>query len=312
MNGSYNNYTLSPKQAQYLIDEVKKIASNCKVKLENTANDFLKGISSIWADDNAVKFATSIGKSTDSAIQMLARETNSLILRIYDFCDKYAAAGNTKNTVSLSKIAFSSGVNVGVVKNTFDGDRYGFADNGSEQHVLDLLNDFGKGFKKSGEELLSAINHTNAFGNLSVKNDLAKFASVMDGKIFKEVLVVSLNANKSIQESKRKYANISNSVGGNNSLSYGGSNSSSYGSNAYSSSPYDYSSTKEIKLKYDKDSIKKTLDKMKSDSAGTKNIDKQLSDGFRSYEEIGNISRVTREMVEVATRAEELAKLNNK
>ena len=54
--GSGNNETLSMKQAIKIVVELNKIMTLCKNQIETKDSDFIKKLSTIWEDQNAINF----------------------------------------------------------------------------------------------------------------------------------------------------------------------------------------------------------------------------------------------------------------
>ena len=217
MNGSSNDYTVSKKQVERMEEHIDGVISKTKAQLESETNDFFKKLAKNWADDNAVRFALKTKKIMIDTIDDLAKRANSLKSKICDIHNNYAQISG-KPTLNPTILNFNAAINESIVKNTFDGDRYGFTDSKSAGLVFtDFTNLINKcnGYKY---ELKSGIASINAFGHVNVKRVIEAGADALMFKLEEDIRRLINLADTTVREVIRKYDSISSNTGLANSL----------------------------------------------------------------------------------------------
>ena len=254
MNGSIGVgngvHTVSPKQAKNLVDEVQKSAASCKAKIDQNVNEFFGQLSRVWADKYAVEFAKEVERKISIVVGDLNNKANALMSDIVGLANEYASVGGLGTRIDYTRCSFSVSVNTGAVKEEFADGSSGFIGNNTKVSlgIVGKLETLYKGLAMCGDQLIDAMQRTNAFGNTDVKAMLVVFAKNFKDGMAGEVHGLTSVCQNMISETEKRYQKVSSSYGGSNfsggrtfsgdnNIPSGGSNIPSGGSNVSSGRP---------------------------------------------------------------------------
>ena len=198
------NETLSVKQANRIIDKSNEVLAKCNSELNTKCNDFLKNLSTIWEDTNAVKFSKDFDKTHNELVNNLNKNNDVFASTIRDISDMYVKAGSMKEKVS-SKEHFSGSENA---------DDFGFLDISSgPQKVVDELEKLKSAMNKISSEMVAGMNSISAFGNVNVSLAITKSAGSMIDIVRENMEKIAAKAKEHLEETAKVYSNVgSNSV----------------------------------------------------------------------------------------------------
>ena len=212
------NETLSVKQANRIIDKSNEVLAKCNSELNTKCNDFLKNLSTIWEDTNAVKFSKDFDKTHTELVNNLNKNNEIFASTIRDISDMYVKAGSMKEKVSSSARKLSGKLNSSVVKEHFSGsenaDDFGFLDISSgPQKVVDELEKLKSAMSKISSEMVSGMNSISAFGNVNVSLAITKSAVSMIDIVRENMEKIAAKVKEHLEETAKMYSNVgSNSV----------------------------------------------------------------------------------------------------
>ena len=191
-----NNETLSMKQAEKIVEELNKIMTLCKTKIEQKDTEFINKLSKVWEDKNATEFIQKHKKSMDSLMEGLNKNDNIFVNAVRDITAAYAKAGGMALSLAAQAVHLGIVLPIEIIKEFFgdgNGDDFGFKDpdKGADQ-VLDAFEELSTAIEKTASDAVNQIRSINAFGNTRVQLNLASSA----GEI---VNIVKTN----IQENKK-------------------------------------------------------------------------------------------------------------
>ena len=87
-----NKETLSMNQAIKIMVQTNQIMSNCKAKKEKKNDDFVKRVSELWEDKNAVEYMKAHKKIFEDMIDQLSHNNGIFRDTLAGIADAYAAA----------------------------------------------------------------------------------------------------------------------------------------------------------------------------------------------------------------------------
>ena len=212
------NETLSVKQANRIIDKSNEVLAKCNSELNTKCNDFLKNLSTIWEDTNAVKFSKDFDKTHTDLVNNLNKNNDVFASTIRDISDMYVKAGSMKEKVSSIARKLSGKLNSAVVKEHFSGsenaDDFGFLDISSgPQKVVDELEKLKSAMNKISSEMVAGMNSISAFGNVNVSLAITKSAGSMIDIVRENMEKIAAKAKEHLEETAKVYSNVgSNSV----------------------------------------------------------------------------------------------------
>ncbi len=173
------NETLSVKEANRIIEEANKIMSLCQQRMEEKNNEFVKKLSTIWEDKNAVEYMKLHKKNFEGFVEELSGNNKIFAERVKDIADAYIKAGGMAVAVTTAPIALTANFVIDAVKEFFsngeNADDFGFKDphSGANQ-VMDAFAELKQGLEKTANDAISQIKSINAFGNVNVQLNLAQ------------------------------------------------------------------------------------------------------------------------------------------
>ena len=209
------NETLSMKQADKIVEELNKIMTLCKTKIEQKDTEFINKLSKVWEDKNATEFIQKHKQSMDRLMEGLNKNDNIFVNTVRDITAAYAKAGGMALALAAEAVKLGVTLPVEIIKEFFgdgNGDDFGFKDpeKGADQ-VLDAFNDLASAIEKTASDAVNQIKGINAFGNTRVQLNLAASA----GEIVNIVKVNIEENKKMVKEYVDQTAQGYKSVGSN-------------------------------------------------------------------------------------------------
>lgn len=166
------NETLSPRQAKQISVSFEDIINSAVKQIEGGFNEFFNDMAQEWEDNNAVSLSKNLKSAMDEVTNHLNSNCQKFIDTLNQIASGYAQTGNMKvgdigsftaNTLSI----------VANIKNTFDGDEFGFKNVDSPDRVAEAMNKLVKKLQSTISETVSKLRGINAFGNQQVLANLA-------------------------------------------------------------------------------------------------------------------------------------------
>lgn len=207
-----NKETLSMNQAIKIMVQTNQIMSNCKAKLEEQNDDFVKRVSELWEDKNAVEYMKAHKKIFEDMIDQLSHNNGIFRDTLAGIADAYAAAGGMAVKMTETAVKLTPNILVEAVKEFFgdgNGDDFGFKDpvTGPEK-VMEAFSTLKSAINNIMSQTITEIKGINAFGNTEVRNNLAQSAGEIV-KLFKDRIEQDEKIVKQhLDETASKYKNL--------------------------------------------------------------------------------------------------------
>ena len=208
-----SNETLSGKQAENIIEKANEIMTLCVKKMEESNDAFVKKLSTIWEDKNAVDYMKLHKKNFDAFVKELGDNNKVFAERVRDVANAYIKAGGMSVSIAATAIGLTANFAIESVKEFFtngeNSDDFGFKnpDSGAEQ-VMDAFKELKTALEKSASDAVNQIKGINAFGNINVQLNLAQSAGTIVGILKDHVNVAEKQIKQSVEETAKGYKSI--------------------------------------------------------------------------------------------------------
>ena len=243
--------TLSMKQANKIADDfgIAMLKIVCEVNDRN--HDFYMTVKKIWQDQNACDFKTKHSRYISDALETLRKNYRIFILTLVEITNAYASAGgmNEKFSPSIDEVTifrasslsytqigadeFHPYFTQGYGMAEFATDEFGFMNpETGGQEAIDAFNELVNAISKRAQEVVDEIKKINAFGNTTIKLNLARSSGLVVSELsnaldkslkdIQELLERTAAMYKKVGQEAVGAANIGGSSSGANSASNGG------------------------------------------------------------------------------------------
>lgn len=174
------NETLSPKQARSIITNYDMILSSTVRQMRSAFEDFANTLKDNWEDKYAVEFSHKMKEAISQCTDNLNKNVRTFNDSVRDICDAYATTGGMGG-ISIPEPAPLTGAlvipnSIDLIKETFDGDEFGFKKIGSEILIIAAITKLKSTMSEIISETNSQLSSINAFGNMTVQLNIAKSA----------------------------------------------------------------------------------------------------------------------------------------
>lgn len=218
MGSGGSNETLSMKQADKIVEELNKIMTLCKTKIEQEDTKFITKLSKVWEDKNATEFVKEHKKSMDNMMEGLNKNSVIFASTLREICEAYAKAGKMGIAMAAHTVHLTIALPIEMVKEFFgdgNGDDFGFKDpdKGADQ-VLDAFDDLAHEISKIASDAVSQIQGVNAFGNTNVQLNLASSAGKIVNIVQESVLANKKMIKEYVDQTARGYKNVGSNAEG--------------------------------------------------------------------------------------------------
>ena len=277
--------TLSMKQANNIANQFGSVMFQIVEDVSNKNHEFYMAVKKIWQDQNACDFQDQHSQNIYDMIQTLKKNYSIFIKTLEDIANSYAKAGGMHEKFSPmlnESMIFNASLSyteIGAHKfhpyftegygmmETFT-DEFGFINpETGGQEVLDVFNELVTFLEKRTDEIVNEIKGINAFGNITVKLNLAKSSGLVVTELSDALSKSSKQIQELLQKTASTYMNVGQnaagaaSIGGSSGSSSGGASSS--GSSSISSEPKPGDS-----LSLDESTITSAKERMEKISSG--------------------------------------------
>lgn len=211
------NETLSVKQADKIIEEANGIMSVCVKRMEEKNDAFVKKVSTVWEDKNAVDYMKLHKKNFDEFVKELGGNNRIFADRVKTIADAYIKAGGMAVAVAASPIALTANFIIDAVKEFFangeNADDFGFKNPtaGADQ-VMDAFGELKTGLQQVAQDAINKIKSINAFGNTSVQLNLAQSAGAIVGILNEHIAKAEQQIKQHVGETAAGYTKIGSSA----------------------------------------------------------------------------------------------------
>ena len=203
---------LSMKQAIKIMSQTNQIMANCKSKLEEKNDDFVKRVSELWEDKNAVEYMKAHKAIFEDMIEQL--NINNKVFRdtLAGIADAYAQAGGMNVRMTEQALKLAARIGIEAVKEFFadgNGDDFGFKDpiTGPDK-VMEAFTSLKTSVDAIMSQTVDEIRGINAFGNAEVRNNLAVSAGEII-KLFRDRIAQDEKVvRQHLEETASKYKNL--------------------------------------------------------------------------------------------------------
>lgn len=212
-NDANSNETLSAKQADRIIDEVNKIMTLCVKRMEEKNDIFVKKVSIIWEDKNAVNYMKAHKNNFDALVKELSDNNKVFAERVREIANSYIKAGGMSVSVSANSIVLSANFSIEAVKEFFingdNSDDFGFKNPSSGAfQVVDAFDELKISLEKNVSDVINQIKGINAFGNTNVQLNLAESAGTIVEILNSHITFAEKQIKEYVEQTAQKYRNI--------------------------------------------------------------------------------------------------------
>lgn len=172
------NETLSPRQAQQIAKNFEEVVNRVSREVTAGFTDFYADMQREWEDKYAVDLVTKLQQALEEVSSHLDQNAKAFNDTLSEICKAYAKTGG----MSLAPVLVARVQKINAtsnVKDTFDGDMFGFKNVDSHDKITTAINSLLNKIKQATTEASSSIKSINAFGNPDVISNLA----VSGGKV---------------------------------------------------------------------------------------------------------------------------------
>lgn len=211
------NETLSPSQAQSIIEQASSVMSVTNNAIVAKNEEFIDKLSHIWEDENAVTYVGKHKVNFDQLLQELQKNTQTFADTVKDIADGYARVAG--NSVSINAVLGKSVgvVDVAKISNFFadgeGGDEFGFRnpESGASQ-VMDAFDALKTQVTAIASEAVERIQSINAFGNQTVIANLAKSAGKVVQIVEDHINEASQQISQYVEQTAQSYIKLGTSA----------------------------------------------------------------------------------------------------
>ena len=172
------NETLSPRQAQQIAKQFEDVINRIVRNITAGFDTFFEDMQREWEDKYAVELSQKLIQALEEISEHLKQNATAFNQTLDEICKAYAKTGGMSvagiSAPNVAKISTKSGV-----KDTFDGDMFGFKNIDSHDKIVTSIKELVSKLGQSISEASSGIKGINAFGNPDVIANLA----VSGGKV---------------------------------------------------------------------------------------------------------------------------------
>ena len=211
--GGNSNETLSVKQADKIIDDANKIMTYCVNKMEEKNEIFVKKVSTIWEDKNAVEYMKTHKNNFDSFVKELSDNNKVFAEKVQEIANAYIEAGGMSVSVTAAPVTLTANFIINAVKEFFtngeNSDEFGFKNptSGADQ-VMDAFAELKTSLEKVASDVVNQIKGINAFGNLNVQLNLAQSAGTVVDILNNHIYTAEQEIREYVGQTFQKYKNI--------------------------------------------------------------------------------------------------------
>ncbi len=198
------NETLSPKQAQNISSQFETIINSAVKQIEDGFNDFFNDMQREWEDKHAVELSNNLKKAMDDVTDHLNTNCDKFIDTLQAIANGYASTGGM-GSVSISKFKAGTLAIVANIKETFDGDMFGFKDVDSYDKIAEAIKTLINKLNSTISDTTSKLKSINAFGNQEVINNLASSGGKVIEILQDAVRQVETETTKNLGEAAKAY-----------------------------------------------------------------------------------------------------------
>lgn len=172
------NETLSPRQARQIATQFEDIVNRTVKEVQGGFVTFFGDMQQEWEDHYAVELAEKLKQAMEEVTTHLQSNSEAFVTTIEEIAKAYATTGGmTITSIPLPhivKLSITSNI-----KDTFDGDMFGFKNVDSHDKIATAIETLIKTLTGIVAETSSSLKGINAFGNPDVIANLA----VSGGKV---------------------------------------------------------------------------------------------------------------------------------
>ena len=172
------NETLSPNQAKQIANQFEMIINQTVTDVKSGLSDFFVDMQKEWEDKYAVDLAEKLKVAMEEVTKHLQENSEAFVKTVEEIAKAYATTGGMA-PVSLPMPQVPLWQLVHNIKDTFDGDMFGFKNVESHDRIATAIETLVKKLQSTISETASRIKSINAFGNPDVIANL----SISGGKV---------------------------------------------------------------------------------------------------------------------------------
>lgn len=217
------NETLSPRQANRIIQEYSEIISTTQNKMEKRIEKFVNDVSDKWEDTHATTFANTFKSAMDDLGDSLVKNAHIFTGGVSDIAKAYIKTGGVSGSINADTIVNAKKVDISKIKEFFanseNGDDFGFKNVEAADEVITSYKDMITDLVEIATSASQRINKINAFGNVNIGASLGKSGAKVISLVqeaaetasssLKETITGAANAYKSTGKSAESAANMS-------------------------------------------------------------------------------------------------------
>ena len=192
------NETLSPRQAKQIGKQYEMIVNQTVKDIQQGFSNFFLDMQNEWEDKYAVDLSKELKDAMDQVTTHLQENSNKFVDTINHIAKAYADTGGitTVGEALLEYVRIDPLQIVANIKETFDGDMFGFKNVDSHDRIAESISKLVTKLNSIIGETSSRLRGINAFGNPEVIANI----SVSGGRII-EILQ---DAVKDVEEATKK------------------------------------------------------------------------------------------------------------
>lgn len=217
------NETLSPRQANRIIEEYSGIISTTQGKMEKRIEQFVNDVSDKWEDSYATKFANQFKAAMDDLGDSLVKNAHIFTEGVSEIAKAYIKTGGVSGSINSDSIVNSKKVDISKIKEFFanseNGDDFGFKNVEAAEEVINSYKEMISDLTEIATSASQKISRINAFGNVSIGANLGRSGAKVIGIVqeaaetgansLNETITGAANAYKSTGKSAESAANMS-------------------------------------------------------------------------------------------------------
>ena len=209
--------TLSATEANRIIEEANNIMAGVVDRMEDKSDAFVKKVSTIWEDKNAVDYMKEHKQNFESFVTELSGNNKIFAERVREIAEVYIKKGNMSDKVTATAANLSGNFNVDAVKEHFangdKADEFGFQNPSSgASQVMDAFTELKTALSKDAQTAISQVKSINAFGNTQVSLNLAESAGKIVEILNEHVTKAESQIRDYVDQTAQAYVNIGSSA----------------------------------------------------------------------------------------------------
>ena len=207
--------TLSMREAGSVIEKINNILAGAINKMQTKNDDFVKQISLVWEDQNAVDYMKVHQANLLEMVRELEKNNKIYADAIKNIALAYAKTGAMVGaTVGVEAAKLPATFGISQVQNHFEtGDEFGFKnpESGADQ-VMDAFSTLVREVGQIAGDAVSQIKGINAFGNTDVQLNLAQSAGTMIGILKDHLDRANTQIRQYVDATARAYMKVGSSA----------------------------------------------------------------------------------------------------